>query len=100
MLFGLMVSDKAMAAKGVVVYFDNYSSQKMVIYDSSLGTFSCGETLVGGYLTLERDVVVGDISSLGVQELYNLRTDETFSIFIEECYLDVESAQAWLRDNY
>lgn len=96
----LTISSTAFAARGVVVYFDNYASQKMVIYDYSLGTFSCGHSYIGSYLTMERDVVVGNVSFLGIQQLYNLRTDDTFTIFIEQCYLDLSGAKEWLRNNY
>lgn len=100
LLIGLMISSPVSAARGVVVYFDNYGSRKMVILDSSLQTFSCGHVMTGGYLTTERDVVAGKISFLGLQEIYNLRSDESFSIFIEECYLDLAGAKNWLRNTY
>ena len=96
----LVVSTTVSAARGVVAYFDNYASRKIVIYDYSLHTFSCGRALVGGYLTMERDVVVGNVSFLGLQEFYNLRTEDTFSVFIEQCYLDTQGAMEWIQNNY
>ncbi|MBR1805184.1 MAG: hypothetical protein IJ774_02230 [Selenomonadaceae bacterium] len=95
LLCTVMISSTAAArdaVRGVVVYY-NYSSDKIII-ETNRG-FTCGE-IMSGYFLDTSHVVVGSLESYGTHEMYDLTSDRSFRMWVDEYWLDSDSALEWL----
>lgn len=83
------------ASRGVVAFYN--SGTNKIIIATSLG-YTCGE-VYGFYLGGRGNVVVGELESFGVQEIYDATFDTEFSMWVDQFWLDADSAVNWLREN-
>ena len=97
LLFAVMISATASAAKGVVVFYGERSNK--IIIETDRGNFTCGEVMSITIRLSRGDEVAGELESSGTHELYNLTSDEGFSVWIDDYRLSKERALDWLERN-
>lgn len=93
----LMFQSLAYAAqsKGVVVFCDD---NLIVIQDIQSEWFLMGELY--SYDSIEtEDRVVGEMNSYGFQDFYNLETDKSIRIYVDEVMASEQEVIQWLRRN-
>lgn len=92
----VMISSTAFAARGIVTFY-NDSSHKIIIKTDR--GFTCGEVTNMPMHLSKGDEVEGDLESSGSREIYNLTVDETFSLWIDDYWLDSDRVLDWLERN-
>ena len=94
-LLAMPSNSNAQVKSGVVVYYDTFNR---IVIATNLG-YSYGNVL--GYAFVESGYnVVGNLESLGSQEIYCPFTNSTFTVFVENCYASRQEAQNWINRGY
>ena len=93
----LMFQSLAYAAqsRGVIVFCDD---NLIVIQDLQSEWFLMGELYSYSYIETE-DVVVGEMNSYGFHDFYNLKTDGSIRIYVDEIMASEQDVIRWLREN-
>ena len=95
----ILCSATAFADQGTISLICRQSRNVLLV--TSYGAYSCGQiTIMSPTWMLHRgDVIVGEFNAYGEQQFYNVTTDTAFSVWIDNFYLDINGALAWLEDN-
>ena len=105
-VYALRLSIAAIAAIGIVAPAQADMVKAVVIYDKGCGSRLVVETpgglaLVewyGGTMPSKGDVLVGDFDKYGMQEFYDLTTDRTGRVYVDEFWLSVDRVVEKLRE--
>lgn len=90
----LVLSATAFAERGVIAFCNDNG---VVIIGTSMG-FTCGTSSYFIPYGVQRgDSVVGDLSSFGSHEIYDLDADTTFQLWIDEYWASEDQAIEWLQ---
>ncbi len=97
LLLCLMVQSLVYAAqsKGVVVFCDD---NLIVVQDLQSEWFMMGELYSYSFIDTE-DVVIGDMTTYGMQDFYNLKKDNNIRIYVDEVMASEQDVIQWLREN-
>lgn len=96
-LCAVMITSSASAAKGVVVFYGERLNK--IIIETDNGHYTCGEVSGIAFRLSRGDEVEGDLERTGLQKLYNITEDESFSVWISDYWLSKERALDWLERN-
>lgn len=97
MLCTVMISSTAMAERGIVAFYSK-SSRKIIIATNN--GYTCGDvSFISMTYGLKRgNYVVGDLHSFGFQDLYDLTTDSSLTVWIKKCWASENDAMDWLQE--
>ena len=88
----------AFASRGRIVFFSR-DTMRMVI-STNVG-FTCGTlSYITGWSIKRGDVVVGELQSFGIHEIYNLTDDHSFSLNITKCWATEDAAIDFIENGY
>lgn len=88
------------AEKGIVAYCegDSYLPKMGAIVFFTNNGYSCGR-IISNFprYTRRGDYVAGKLNMYGFQSIYDIDSDEEFSVMIEEIWLNREQAMDWIE---
>lgn len=85
------------AERGIIAYYDSHDN---VVIQTQNG-YTCGNIM---YLVPppgihENDYVAGSLSSFTAHDIYDLSTDVTFTMWIDEYWLSSDDAISWIKNH-
>ena len=93
LLLLIMTSCTAFAKKGVVVF---YNSSGKIAIQTDYG-YTVGEVMSVPIMLDRGDTVTGDLESYGTHDIYDITTDETFSLWVDDYWLSRDRAIDWIQ---
>ena len=93
-LFVFATTSVAFATKGQIVYCKN---DYYIVIATNNG-YTCGNIFGLAPWNLSRgDYVAGELESYGTHEIYDISIDDSFSLWIDEYWMNADRAMDWIE---
>ena len=94
--FSELETKKIDGIRGQVIW-DSYQCDYVIIYTED-AWYVVAEKYSGAYLLSEGDIVRGELVTFGFEDVYNINSDETMSLYIDNYYATQSSAIELIRE--